>query len=234
MTQDWIIGYIWANGASITNPLSHYKYFRIQNQNRELLSEIAVCLDCNVKEQSDGKIFIDINNKHPIYKRIFDLGWTSRSNNVERSYPSGSIDDLDFVRGYCKTKAHIGFHRCSKSNKMKFRLRIEGASRILEGIDNFIVSWIHSKPKKLQRQVNPINLAIHQTKESYHYILYYQSQKEVLLFAKLLDSPLPGPDVISKRRGVNSTQINRVNFENEHVPSRKKITIEHVQEIAKS
>jgi hypothetical protein len=69
MTQDWIIGYIWANGASITNPLSHHKYFRIQNQNRELLSKIAVCLD--------------INNKHPIYERIFDLGRTSRSNSVD-------------------------------------------------------------------------------------------------------------------------------------------------------
>jgi len=196
MTEDWIIGFIWANGKIRED--TKYKCICIQNKNRELLLEIASFLGMDSKEMTSGVGVIDINHEHLIYKKVMDLGWTSHWNCC---YPLDHIDDLEFTRGYCKTKAYIsyGTKGVTRKNKRYLRFQIRGADPLLFEMNNKIMSWIGSKPRIVQRERTGTRLLREDDRKGRSYFIAYADAEDVHALSKLLAIPLPDPDKENKK-----------------------------------
>lgn len=102
------------------------------------------------------------------------LGWSGRLDK-ERKYPRGSFDEVEFIRGYCYTKATLDVVR--PKGLPTPRLRIYGSFDIVTGIDNFLAERFGLRPKKPQLCTGESGAC---------YAIYYQSKRDVPQIVELL------------------------------------------------
>jgi hypothetical protein len=141
MTDDWILGFVWGIGTISDSRL----YIRFHDW--DFLEVIADTLHTEARpyHPTHGKTALRFYISHPFAQRLLALGWSGRFNH-QRLYPIGQFNELEFVRGYCHTKATVDFP-IRKSKKI-MRLRIYGSLDIVRGIDTFISYHIDKSIKK--------------------------------------------------------------------------------------
>lgn len=175
MTDDWILGFVWGIGTISDSRLL------VRYHDKDLLEKICITLHTRSRpyRPAEGKLAIQIPPSHPFFQRLLSLGWTGRLDK-DRKYPIGNIDELEFIKGYCHTKATLDMWKYKNRRGEiceKPRLRIWGSYDIVARIDQYFVSELRTAPKKpyLHRSVNGDCWSVS-----------YQSKSEVPRIAELL------------------------------------------------
>lgn len=170
ITEDWVLGFTWGVGT-----ISSHRLF-IRYHDVELLAEIAEVLRTKAKpyHPTEGKTALRFSLKHPFAQRLMSLGWSGRLDK-ERKYPRGLFDEIEFIRGYCHTKATLDVVR--PKGVPTPRLRIYGSLDIVTKIDNFLAARFGLKPKKPQ---------LCNGESGTCYAIYYQSKRDVPQIVELL------------------------------------------------
>ncbi|EGO63520.1 hypothetical protein ALO_12461 [Acetonema longum DSM 6540] len=176
MTEDWIIGFVWGIGT-ISDARLYIRY-----HDRELLQTIAETINTRSRPFSPtvGKIGLRIRLDHPFCQKLLQLGWTGRMDK-SRLYPTGEIDHIEFIRGYCYTKSVVDTwkRKTRKGDVIRSpRLRIYGSQDIVYHIDQYFAKNIGTTPKKP---------ALHTTKQGDCWVIYYLSIKEIPVLVSILE-----------------------------------------------
>lgn len=184
MTMDWIIGFIWGNGSIVNRSL------RLRYHDEKLLDLIVryLQLQNTPYRSSKGTFILHIPGSHEITQTALRLGYWGKRN-PSRQYPWGNIDQLEFIRGYCYTKAHVRTKMYkSRKGKIYFTplLVIYGKEEIVKEIDSFFVSSLSTSYKKTYRNIS-------HTSGREYYAVFYSSTREVPDIVGLIDTNLfPG------------------------------------------
>lgn len=174
LTEDWIIGFMWAQG---TQTESHF-IVRYKNE-PDILATIAQSLGILNRpfQPAYGRWALKININQPIVQRLLDLGWSGRKD-TDRAYMQGVFDESEFVRGYCYSK-HTYDRPVRRRRKggtyQAHRLRVYGSFDVLAHIDAFFQRECGTLPKKRVKHSTKIEGKYTGTT----YVLYYQGKREV-------------------------------------------------------
>lgn len=174
---DWAVGFAWGIGTI------NRKQFYISYNDEVVLNELAETIG-KIYSRKTTKNVLWINLANILPQTLFSLGWTGRTDKF-RKYPQGDIDELEFTRGYCYTKADLGI--CASRNRRKelvrrLRLRIYGNKNIVENIDLFLQRTLKTTPKKVYH----VRVKKPDGQYTECFQIGYESKKEVLQIAELL------------------------------------------------
>lgn len=170
---DWVLGFFWGVGTMKHTNTSQFCLIRYR-YDEETLPKIAECLQLPVKMYGDVPA-IWVPSHHWFTQRAIALGWSGRMNH-DREYPIGVFNELEFIRGYCFTKATIGCHAI-KGEKYT-RIRIYGSEDILNHINKYISRHTGNKMVKTQ---------ITKTETGYTNYIVYASRKTVPEILKIIN-----------------------------------------------
>ncbi|VBB08447.1 homing endonuclease [Lucifera butyrica] len=179
LSLDWIYGFVWGCG-SFCGAESHDERLLVRHHDKKLLFLISKKIGSFKPHKRNNTYAIRITPGNEFVKRIFELGWTSRRDK-DRQYPQGDINQLEFIRGYCYTKAAITKPSSGKNAIVK----LEGAKNVLDVISRYLVNMLDIKYKEpRKRSVNIPNYGDYHT-----FVLMYQAREEVPKIISLLEIP---------------------------------------------
>ena len=182
MTDDWIIGFMWAQGT-----LAKDRFTIRYKKDPALLQGIAEHLGIPNRpfRPTEDRWALKMSASQPIVQRLLELGWTGRMDK-ERTYPTGEFNEAEFVRGYCYSKHYHSQPLRYKRDKTMYRIHqllIYGSLGVVDGIEWFFHSQLHTGPKKIQLRKGSFGKYEGQT-----YAVVYQKKEEVFTLLEFINS----------------------------------------------
>lgn len=165
ISEDYIIGLLWTTATILES------YLVVRSIDSHVVEIIAEYTGRNVISVCDRPT-VKIPVKHPLVCHLLSLGWSGRKDK-NRGLPAGDIDIAEWIKGYCRVRAHL------EQKYNKFRVRIYGSFNIISELSPLIsdITGVGTKKPQLCKRGEGGDT----------WALYYQSVHECMELTKWLE-----------------------------------------------